>query len=57
MMTNTYGQYNIFWLFIWLPVFIRANKGTELSFDFNLQITYFLEYQNFVCPYSITGVF
>ena len=51
-MINAYGQYIIFWLFIRLPVFTRANKVTELSFDFNLQIIYFLEYQNFVCPSS-----
>ena len=31
------------------PVFTRANKVTELSFDFNLQIIYFLEHRNFVC--------
>ena len=42
---NAYEQYIIFWLFIQLPVFTRANKVTELSFDFDLQIIYFLKYQ------------
>ena len=47
-MKNAYGQYVMFWLLIWFPVSTRAYKVTELSFDFNLQIIYFLEYQNFV---------
>ena len=51
-MINTYGQHIIFWLFIWLPVFTWTNKVSELCFDFNLQIVYFLEYHNFVCPSS-----
>ena len=51
-MINAYGQYILFWLFIRLPVFTRANKVTEKSFDFNLQIIYFLEYQNFAWPSS-----
>ena len=52
MMINAHGQYITFWLFIRLPVFTQANKINELSFDFNLQIIYFLEYQSFVCPSS-----
>ena len=30
----------------------RANKVTELSFDFNLRIIYLQVYQNFVFPSS-----
>ena len=48
---NKYGQY-IFWLFIRWTVLTWANKVTELSFDFKLQIIYFLEYQNFASPSS-----
>ena len=51
-MIKAYGQYIIFWQFIQLPVFTRANKVTELSFDFNLKIIYIPEYQNCVCPSS-----
>ena len=38
----------MFWLFIWLPLFTRADKVIELSFDFNLQIIYLLGHQNVV---------
>ena len=47
-----YGQNIIFGLFIRFPVFTRANKVTELSFYFNLQVIYFLEYQTFINPSS-----
>ena len=47
----------IFWLFIRSPVFTRAKKVTELSFDFYLQIIYLLVYENFVFPSSKQEIF
>ena len=51
-MINACEEYILFYLFIRLPVFIRAYKVTELSLDFNLQIIYLLVYQHFVFPSS-----
>ena len=51
-MIKAYVQYIIFWLFIWFPVFTWASMVTELFFDFDLQIIYLLEYQNFAYPSS-----
>ena len=51
-MINAYEEYILFYLFIRLPVFTRANKVTELSLDFNLQIIYLIVYQHFVFPSS-----